>query len=464
MRRTLAMLLVFTMLFALAPQSAFAKAKQMNDGVPVWAEDTVRQYMLDYIEGLSMERLYGYFDLQIRRYMPNEAYESLLGDLEWMTGDFVGFGSYRSFSTPEEQLKTHVLHLCMEKQDLEVYFTHKDKEDDWEIMAIDFVPAEKEAVADNGLMLVGDTDTVIGYSVETVTIGSAEYPLEGLLTIPDKAKEQPVPVCILIHESGARDRYCAIGKTAIFADMTDALVDMNIATLCFDKRNYVYPEAPMDTVKEEVVDDALSAVNLVKNDPRFDPDRIVVIGVGFGAMVAPRIALEAEGAVTGLVLIGGTPDTLLELEFAIHESEVNAMPKDEANVIKNAVRKMAKMKEDDARQLTLFGRNGYYYWEMEKNTSFSKLKKTRMPIYIIQGEKDPVISEENGGDGYLNGPIGPHKGRYIYQSFHNLNHLLMNDLTVNANGQPEYAVEAHLDPYAALCIGQWVYELEPNKK
>ena len=67
MKRFTAWMLAIILLAACLPGSAFAKAKQMNDDVPYWTEAAVRQYALDYIEGKSMTRLWGYYDLQIRR-------------------------------------------------------------------------------------------------------------------------------------------------------------------------------------------------------------------------------------------------------------------------------------------------------------------------------------------------------------------------------------------------------------
>lgn len=115
MKRAIALMLMLTVILACLPAVSLA-AKQMEDGVPVWNEETVRQYALDYIEGKSMSRLWGYYDLQIRRYMPMETYEAMLTDLEWMTGAFIELGSYRCFEEPENQLKTHVLHLIMESR------------------------------------------------------------------------------------------------------------------------------------------------------------------------------------------------------------------------------------------------------------------------------------------------------------------------------------------------------------
>ena len=93
MKRWMAVLLTFLLVLGGLPASSLAKAKQMRDGVPVWTEDTVKQYALDFIQGNDMERLFGYYDLQIRRYMPMETFTGMLSEIEWMTGSFVGFGS-----------------------------------------------------------------------------------------------------------------------------------------------------------------------------------------------------------------------------------------------------------------------------------------------------------------------------------------------------------------------------------
>lgn len=460
MKRFLALMMMAVMLISLTPQSVFAAAKQMEADVPVWTEETVRQYTLDYVEGKSMERLYGYFDLQIRRYMPNESYESLLVDWHWMTGDFLGLGSYRSFAEPERQLKTHVIHLCMEKQDLELYFTHKDKENDWEIMAIEFVPADEEEVLNSSgeLFAVGDED-VVGYTEEAVSVGAEPYLLEGILTMPDSASaDEPVPACLLIHDEGAYDRDLTLGKTALFKDIASTLAKRNIATLRYDKRTYVYPEAEIETVVDEVIEDAMSAIEILQKHPSVDQSRIVVLGVGFGAHMTPRITAEAKGGVAGMILVGAPSTNYLQFVYEQNKDAVAALPKKEAEEIKSAVRNMGSMKEAKAREMTLFGKNGYYYWEMLRSDFVRQIKNLRMPTFFIQGRNDPLIDEYDGVK-ELNQLVGTYKVLYTYKSFRGLNRLLMDDRTVNADGQPEYSIEAHLDQYAGQKIGEWISNL-----
>lgn len=462
LKRIMTLLLVCSLLLTCFSGTAFAKAKQMNDDVPVWTEETVRQYALDYIEGKSMSRLWGYYDLQIRRYMPMASYEALLIDLEWLTGEFLELGSYRSFSEPENKLKTHVLHLCMEKQDLDMYFTHKDKEDDWEVMALEFVPAKEELTSNGVDMLVegGErAEPMAAYTETEITIGSA-YPLGGILTMPDEATvDEPVPACVLVHDFGALDRNSAMGQTTFFADLAKALADMGIASVRYDKRAYTYPDLTYDTVYDEVVEDALFAAELLKNDVRVDKQRIVLIGHGFGAMLAPRIANDANGLFTALIMIGGRPDSLLQLTFEQQKDSLNALSDEERETIKNAVRKMYTMKEAKARELTLFGHNGYYYWDMEQNNSVNLLKKLRLPTYIVQGKRDPVVAEDDGWRAYAD---ELEKQNFTtFKAFRGLNHILMNDLSTT-DGQPEYSVETHLDKQAGRNLSQWILNLYRN--
>ena len=109
MKKALALLTALCLLLSIP---VLGTAAQMEKGVPVWTEETVQQYLTDYIKGKSMDRLYGYYDLQIRRYLAPESFEAFLLDLAFLTGDFQCFGSYRSFEEPEQKLKTHVQQEC----------------------------------------------------------------------------------------------------------------------------------------------------------------------------------------------------------------------------------------------------------------------------------------------------------------------------------------------------------------
>lgn len=460
MKKILSLLLVCA-LFASFPAAALGKAKQMNEDVPVWNEATVRQYLLDYIGGKDMSRLYGYYDLQIRRYMPLSAYEGFLSDLEWMTGDFLELGSYHSFTEPENQLKTHVLHLCMEKQDLDLYFTHKDKEDDWEIMAIQFVPADKQSRPSGLDLLVGEDgsedDAGSAYTETPVTVGKGEIQLSGTLTLPKEAQEgKKVPACVLVHDKAALDQNSTLGSTAFFADLAHALAEMGVASLRYDKRTYTYGETENMTAYEETVEDAIAAGQMLKDNPNVDTARLVVIGHGFGAMLTPRIVSQSEGLFTGMILLGGTPKTYAQT--LLDKADLTGMSAEEIKTLRQNVAGLAKMKEKQARELELFGRNGYYFWEMAQYDSVALLKKLKLPALIAQGNSDPLISEEDGWRLYSE-QIGDGITFISFKSFRGLNHILTKDLSTDAQGQPTYASASKLDKSAGRSLAQWILSL-----
>ena len=459
MKRAIALTLMLTIILACLPAGSLA-AKQMEDGVPVWNEETVRQYALDYIEGKSMSRLWGYYDLQIRRYMPMETYEALLTDLEWMTGAFVELGSYRCFEEPENQLKTHVLHLIMEKQDLDLYFTHKDKEDDWEIMAIEFVPAEKEALSDGSDMLVGGEVTAEpDYDETDVTVGQAPYALEGVLTMPKEASEEsPVPVCVFVHDFGAYDHDLTMGQTTFFKDLADALGEMGVASLRYDSRAYAYPDAQAETVYDEAIEDALAACQLLKDNPLVDQERIVLVGLGFGGMIAPRIVSQSEGSFKAMIILGSTPKTLIEWYRDTQPEAYAALSEETQETVEKMIKKVSNVSEEEARALTLFDRNGYYFWEDLHYNAVDLIKELKVPTYIGQGRRDPIVSEDEGRIAYADA-IGDNMTFMSFKAFRGLNHILMNDLTVNENGLPEYAVATHIDTQAGRTLAQWVLNL-----
>lgn len=455
MKRLIAVLLVATLLLALPMQ---AMAKKMEDHVPVWTEDAVRLYVQNYAEGINMDLLYSYYDLQIRRYMPMDTFRSMLTELEWLTGEFICLGEYSSFEENEHHTKTHVIHLHMEKQDLDVYFTHKNYEDDWEVMAVEFVPAENQEI-DVGFAVDSQMTVQLAYEEIPVTVGDGtEHPLNGLLTLPkDLTDGQKVPACVLVHDAGPLDMNASVGATRFFEYLARELADMGIASIRYDKRTYTYGESADMTVYDEVVEDALLAVKLLEGNDSIS--NIFVIGHGFGTIVAPRIARDANGSVAGMILIGGRP--ISYARQLLEKADLSAYSdKDAANIVEMATN-MNKKSEEIARSFELFGRNGYYFWEMEQHNPIGLIMRLGLPTYIVQGRNDAHVSEEDGWRAYAEEL--KNYGQFVsYNSYRGLNHMLANDLSVDANGDPQYALDAGIDVPAVRDLADWLLAQQPT--
>ena len=150
---------------------------------------------------------------------------------------------------------------------------------------------------------------------EKIVVGEGtEYPLNGLLTLPDGAAS-PLPAVVMVHGSGPSNMDEKVMKLTPFKDLAEGLAKRGVASVRYDKRTFVHGRKmakTCPTVKEETIDDALLAVALLKKDPRIDPERIYILGHSMGAMLAPRIDAEG-GDVKGLILMAGTPCRLEEV-------------------------------------------------------------------------------------------------------------------------------------------------------
>lgn len=451
MKRFLAVILMTVILFAL-PLEAMAKSKRMDADVPVWTEETVRQYILDYVDGSKMEELYSYYDLQIRRYMPERAYQKMLTELEWLTGDFVCLGSYSCLEEPDRQTKTHVVHMHMEKQDLDVYFTHKDQEDDWEIMSFEFVPAAKQEV-DMGFAVDSEPTIAAAYEEHEVVLNEGTaYELKAVITMPANAADK-VPACVLVHDAGALDLNASIGSTRFFEHLAHELADAGVASIRYDKRTFTYGESAEMSVYDEVVADAVAAAALLAQTEGVDENAVVVVGHGFGAAVAPYIAAESND-VSAMVLIGSRPESYPKQLLAT--ADINS---EEKASLEDTIQNLRKMTEEEAANIEIFGRNGRYFWELEQHSQVSTIIRLEKPTYIVQGRNDHTVTENQGIRSWQEEL--KNYGMFVdYQIYRGVNHMLSNDLSVDENGNPQYTIDAGIDVVAVRDIASWILKLQ----
>jgi poly(3-hydroxybutyrate) depolymerase len=139
---------------------------------------------------------------------------------------------------------------------------------------------------------------------EDVQVGNAPFELPGVLTIPTSGNG-PWPAVVLLGGSGPNDRDETTGPNHVFKDIAEGLSSGGIVVLRYDKRTLVYGKKMnlhQITIKEEYLDDAIVAINLLRSRKEVDGDRIFVAGHSLGATIAPEVALKAA-PVQGLILL-----------------------------------------------------------------------------------------------------------------------------------------------------------------
>ena len=235
------------------------------------------------------------------------------------------------------------------------------------------------------------------YSEKIVVGAGTEYPLNGLMTLPSDLSKS-VPAVVMVHGSGASNMDEKVLKLTPFKDLAEGLARHGIASLRYDKRTFVHGRKMIRnkslTVKEETIEDALLAVQMLKRDPRIDHDRIFILGHSMGAMLAPRI--DAEGAdVKGLIMMAGTPCRLEEIvlrqlrQSGRGSSVLKKIIGLEYRFYKKKFRGLYQMSDEEAKRKKFAGNLSLYYFkEMGQKTAADYLLTSKKPVLILQGGKD----------------------------------------------------------------------------
>jgi dienelactone hydrolase len=231
-----------------------------------------------------------------------------------------------------------------------------------------------------------------------VTIGTDPWTLPGVLTVP--VGEGPFPGIVLVHGSGPNDRDETVGGNRPFRDLAWGLATRGIAVLRYDKRTKVYGGAlPEDLgLDEEVVDDALLALSLLRERPEVEGREVFLLGHSLGAMLAPDIALR-DGDVAGVAVLAAPLRPFLEVLKSQLE-HIASLEKDPASparaqldsLIEEVTKAQAGEFPSDGRLLGV--RRGYWD-ELETLDPLAAARRLSVPLFILQGGRDYQSTPED---------------------------------------------------------------------
>ena len=290
---------------------------------------------------------------------------------------------------------------------------------------------------------------------EKIIVGKGtDYPLKGLLTLPS-SNAGKVPAVVLVHGSGASNMDERVYKLTPFKDLADGLAKQGIASVRYNKRTFVYGwkmRKLTPSVWDVTVEDAIRATDLLKRDPRIDPDRVFIIGHSMGAMLAPRIDAEG-GNYRGLILMAGAPGRLEEI--IIRQLKQAGQPKGsimraivrlEDRIFSKKFTGLYDLTDEEAKKKKFAGNvTLYYFKEMGKKTAVDFLKESEKPVLIMQGGKDFQALPSEDFAGFQEQLQG--RKNVEYRLYENLNHLFVtgiyNDIL---KARKEYKVEQRIAP------------------
>ena len=304
--------------------------------------------------------------------------------------------------------------------------------------------------------------------IEKIIIGeNTKYPLNGLLTLPENITE-PVPAVVFVHGSGSSNMDEKVGQLTPFKDLAEGLANKGIASIRYDKRSFAHglkmvrDKSTTITVKEETIDDAILATELLKKDSRIDSHNIFIIGHSMGGMLAPRIDSEG-GKYKGLIIMAGTPrkleDVMLEQNEAVLSSTkglVNWIVRKQVAKLSGLFSGLYELSDEEAKKKKVMGGTTLYYIkEMGEHSVADYLATTKKTMLIVQGEKDFQVSVEKDFNEYKR--LLNDKTNVEFRLYENLNHAFVNYLYSDIlKAKQEYNTERHIGEEVISDIADWI--------
>ena len=290
------------------------------------------------------------------------------------------------------------------------------------------------------------------YTEKITVAADPAYPLDGLLTLPD-GSAGPFPAVVMVHGSGPSSKDEKVLKLTPFKDLAEGLAKRGIASLRYDKRTFVYGRKMAKqkdiTVREETIDDAAAALDLLRSDRRIDPERIYILGHSMGAMLAPRIDAEWGGA-KGLIMMAGTPYRLEDIvlrqlqQAKYGGSLLGKISGTQYKKYEKLFDGLYQLSDEEAKTKKFAGSMSLYYFkEMGRKTASDYLLENEKPALILQGGKDFQVIEETDLKAFREQLAGrPNTEFKVYPT---LNHCFVEsrggDIT---KARQEYGFEQHI--------------------
>ena len=294
-----------------------------------------------------------------------------------------------------------------------------------------------------------------------VAIGAHEWALPGTLTMPVENSGGPHAAVVLVHGSGPNDRDESVGANKPFRDLAWCLGAKGIAVLRYDKRTKVHPGKLRSvhpfTVKDEVLDDAAAAVQLLRATNGINPDRIFVLGHSLGGTLAPRIG-QADAAIAGLIIMAGATrqleDAMAEQTEYLLALDGNLSADDEAKLtqLREQAAKVKKLQPSDAASRTpILGAPPAYWLDLRTYDPPAAAAQLKMPLLILQGGRDYQVTPQEFEQ--WKGALAQ-KANATLKLFPKLNHLF-----IAGEGKPtpaEYDQPGHVADEVINEIATWI--------
>lgn len=333
-----------------------------------------------------------FFDSSVIDKINPEMIQEIWEKIPNYVGEFKSYQNVRSEIMDSLELVLITCAFEKTKLDLKLVYNKPKK-----IVGIFFLPVKSNAVYN-----VPEYYKVERLYETKIPLKTGVFEMPGILCVPNNI-ENP-PVVIFIAGSGPNDKDETIGPNKVFKDIALGLASNGIASYRYDKRTLAQATKMSENqdkigLNEEVFEDVLSAVKLVRNNSITKSSKIVIVGHSLGAMCAPYIAKKTS-EVSGIVMMAGPARPLediifdqikylAELDSVIDESDKKEIAGMELQL--QVVKDDALLKKAKPNELPL-NLPSFYWQSVKKYNHVKTAKSIKQPILILQGERDYQVT------------------------------------------------------------------------
>ena len=330
---------------------------------------------------------------------------------------------------------------------------------DGKVGGLNFVPAATAEATEVPVAPPPSYADPATFTEQDVTVG--DYDLPGVLTYPNTT--DLVPAVVMLSGSGPNDRDETIGPNKPFRDIAQGLAAQGIATLRFDKRTFAAAAASIDvvsfTVQGEYVDDAIAAIELLRNSEGIDPERVFLLGHSQGGYIAPRVVAVAGDDLAGVIYVAAAATSLPEAvlrqtRYLVEHTPgvTNAQKEAAIAQAQSVIEQIDALTKDSPADEEIFYGYPAYWLDLRDYDPVAVAQTLDLPMLFVQGGRDYQVTVAD--DLTLWQAALGDRANVTIKEYADLNHLLM---TGEGDSVPaEYQVPGNVAQPVIDDMAAWV--------